>query len=1598
MVLGLLLRRACACLCVGAVGLVFGVAASTAAGAAVSAASFESAAVRESIKHELGQEPGPLGVSQGGSGGSAEPQAPAGGELVSSLSTAYSDTWQVPHEPLVSRIYASPVNFKGSDGAWHAIEDQLVPAALGGYENAANSFSLRFGMSLSTGVSLADGGSSVSFALQGAAEAMPTVSGSAASYREALPSTDFEYESNSTGVDETATLKDTGAPEALRFALSASAGLEARSESSGAVVLVDGHGQVAFRIPAALAYVQSEGPDVSHQLTSTLSKTASGWVWSVDTSAAWLRSALASGAVVVDPTVEVAGSQNCTIESDLPKSSSCTAESFEVGYHSEAPAHEHHGLLQFSLSSLPTDANILNAKLGLYLQSKSTSTTKPVGVYRVTKPWTTGATWETYDGTHAWTTAGGDYANPAENSDVSLNPSVGGSTGWAYWYPTKMVQKWANGTNAPEREGRTEGAENDGLIVKDETDNSINNVLTFSSIHATSHQPFLEVSYEQRAIGRESQYTYLDYPITTELSAGVNVASGNLALQNQDLNIRGVGESFSSARTYNSLDPDVRDYGYWNDSNFLELKEYSDGSMLFTDPSDAYFPFIKKSDGTYITPPGIKATFCTAGHAPCPTTLPSGVSYRLIYNQSQSHIDFTSFGWSVKQADRHGNVLTAGLTEGVGAITSWTDTEGRKITYSDAAEGYTEIKDVSGARHISYEYEGKGSGAQLIGVTDAAGHKTKYTYEFGLLSKITTPDGHVTHFYYASGKRIEYIVRTDNAEHTAGPTTQFTYYEVGQTGNPCGTTSKQRATVVADPDGFTEREEGKAKSEKSHTTTYCSNVLDQVEKVIDGDGHEAKSTFDPFGNTISTTAPARESGGSQGVTSLVYGAEGQNLGCEVQGTTSSSPCPGKAMAKGYATEAKYEDTTFKYQPSTTISERQKSTNLCYWSGSNACKEESTGETGAEGELKQQNLPLTGSKALKYAYNTNGTVSSSTDADGNKTSYEYDEKGNLKTITPPSGSGLGKTTITVDALSRPHIVTQCLKESGGTCTSSETSTLTYDNLDRVTEAVDTGPGATKTFKYTFDADGNLEKREDPTGTTKYTYDPLNRLTEESLPGSLKNAYTYDEANNLMSFTDSGGTSYYFYNALSQVYAMYEPGGNCGKEPSKCTEASYDNGGSLTKITYPSKATLNYTVDPTTGRPTVITAKNATGETLLSHTYTYLEGTNDTPLIYKDVYSQPGTATNTTEYEYNPLDRLEKAITTGTSPSYYKYVLDAAGNRTSQNVNTAKAEAGTETFYRYNPGNELECRMKTNEPCSKTSTSEISGYTYDGAGNETTITGYNDPASTTFAYNNLNQLKTLTPPSLTEEGATYLGSGQSELTGLGASTLQNSLLGVTKQTTGVGTSYYARTPQGLLVDERLPGSTSYNPVYDAQGDVVGLLSSTGALAQTVRYGPYGENTNAAGTVAYSSTNDPFLYQGGYHVSGGNAGSGNVPNNLYHYGARYYDPTTGRWTQQDPRAVDSYDFADGSPIDGIDPSGELLDTLLEYAGKYLHAGEHFIFSNTLARNARIGSVLKLVGKIFKVVSIANFADECANKLTGGGLEEQDPGSCNVLHLVIP
>jgi RHS repeat-associated protein len=1471
-----------------------------AAAASVGGASLESAGVRAALAKQL-QQPGPSIVSQGGSGGSGDAAVPTG-ELVPSLSSEFSDTWLSAKKGLVARVFAEPINYKSAAGEWHPIENALTSRALGGYENTANRFSLVLPEALSTGVTLTEAGRSVSFSLQGAVSSLPSVTGDTATYANVLAATDLSYVSESAGVQEIATLENSQAPDQLRYALSTSGGLSPQREADGSIALVDEQGNVWFTIPTPRAFVKGASPSTARALPTSIAAVASGWVLTVSTDEAWLREDLTSGAVLVDPSVEAA-SQACTLAAEAPTTSSCSSSTLQEG--EQTGALEHHALLKFPLTSIPTGAVVINAKLGLYVQSTSTTSAKAVGVYRVTKPWTTAATWDTYDGTHAWSTPGGDYANPEHNSDASINPSVGATTGWYYWYPDRMVQEWLNGINAPEGEGKTpEGYANEGLIVKDEIDGHTANLLTLASPSASSDTPYLEVSYEPRGFGVEPQYTQLSTALTDKMTMSINPASGNLRLANQDMNVAGTdGLNFSSLREFNNLDPEVHEYGRWSDSTHILGLEASNGDVEVWD-NGTVFPFEKQSNGTFITPPGIKAALCTAGQLHCPATLPAGTHWRLVFETpNEPYVDISDDAEPEEIANKYGDKLTATVNEeGV----SWTDTGGRAFKYADTwydDHSHTfvnELKDVAGSRKDTYTYgpETEGGGSQLRTYKDAVGNTTEYEYESYDLTKLTLPGNEVIKFKYNASNQLTELIKTDNAAHTKGPTTTLTYYEPGSAPTPC--TAKQKGTVIKDPDWKEKEKPG------IHEILYCSNVLDEVEQTVESDGNEkepfkegnkATSTYNPFGDEKTSTAASPGNSESGNEITRIFGMAGVNLECEITGTsTEASSCaPNKeALVTAYA----YHNGTAKFSTTHVRDPEGYGVTGCYNAENQEEKleeEEVCNNTGEPaGSLASEKDQRSEQNELKFTYEKDGNMATSTTADGQVTKYEYDSQGQLEKIKPPSP--LVEITIKNDADGRPEVIT-----TG----SVHKQTVTYSALDRVSKIVYSGTGAEKTVKYTYGPNGNITKRVDSTGTTTYTYDKLNRLTKEELPSGATNSYGYDEASNLTSFIDSGGTTEYRYNGNDEIESMVEPGAGT-------TKFGYNGDRALDEITYPSGVIEKYTLEGSTGRPETITVEhiNPAGPPVPTLSYNYKKSGTDTGLI-QSVEENPASHGPITQYKYEQLNRLTEAVTELNSESRYAYTLNGNGDITEQEVNTSGDTGGEKTYYGYNGANELVC-SKVGASCSEgTGTS----YSYDGAG-ELTASG-----STKFSYNAASELTNVSIPTGAEEAFSFAGTGQDDLVKAGSATLQNSLLGLTQETTSAGTSYFARLPNGLLIDERTP-SGDFNPVYDAQGDIIAFVNSSADAVRTIHYGPYGESKIEGGTA-------PFLfgYKGGYRIFKNSADESNDrPSGMYHFGQRVYEPATARWTQQDPldqvtgvTQSNRFSFAGDDPINRADPSGQ-------------------------------------------------------------------------------
>ncbi|MGH9121162.1 MAG: RHS repeat-associated core domain-containing protein, partial [Acidimicrobiales bacterium] len=89
------------------------------------------------------------------------------------------------------------------------------------------------------------------------------------------------------------------------------------------------------------------------------------------------------------------------------------------------------------------------------------------------------------------------------------------------------------------------------------------------------------------------------------------------------------------------------------------------------------------------------------------------------------------------------------------------------------------------------------------------------------------------------------------------------------------------------------------------------------------------------------------------------------------------------------------------------------------------------------------------------------------------------------------------------------------------------------------------------------------------------------------------------------------------------------------------------------------------------------------------------------------------------------------------------------------------------------------------------------------------------------------------------------------------------------------------------------------------MIGLATPSGMARAKYSYTPYG--TESARALNGTLPSNPYGFDGGYTDSTG----------LVHFGARYYDPATGSWTQPDASDA-NYVFCDDDPLNCRDTAG--------------------------------------------------------------------------------
>jgi RHS repeat-associated protein len=811
------------------------------------------------------------------------------------------------------------------------------------------------------------------------------------------------------------------------------------------------------------------------------------------------------------------------------------------------------------------------------------------------------------------------------------------------------------------------------------------------------------------------------------------------------------------------------------------------------------------------------------------------------------------------------------------------------IAYNSTTQTYTDAPGINASLVFN-------SGANTYTLTF---HNTGEQYIFGSNNRMATDKDR-------NGNSLSYAYSNPNHDMASitdsqGRVTTFTHNTAyGSNSFPSG-----QITSLTDPAGRTVQYTYGERGNPANSLTSVTDVMGKT-TMFDYSNNDLTTITDPNGNV---TAISYLTGDK--VSTITDATQ--------QGTILFAYTSGNTVVtdrNGHNTTY-YIDTTNPTNPDTIIKvtdahgHNQKTTydpNLDVTTYNDALNDQSIFSFDANNRLNSAQ-DANGS-ATSYTYPSSGTnlfyPLTQKDPQGHITSYAYDSNGNLTSATDNGSGGKGLhyvynangtiKSITQDVNSSFQNVTTLGYDSKGNLTSITPPTNNGSTLKPSTLTVD--PNTSRVNSVT---DGNNHQ-------TGYTYDNFDRITKISYAGGATTSYTYDTNGNLLTLQDNTGLTTFTYDALNRIRTKTLPGGTV-------ITTAYDKTGNLTSFNDGGGA-VSYHYD-SVNNMTVLTEPDGALTTYSSFNYSYLAGTTQTALLQSVDQLDPvsHSATHHRAYSYDSQNRLTVADVTkaGTETEKWSYAYDNAGNRT-QDILAIPGKPTVTNTYTYAPGNEL----LTKQLQGGASTS----YSYDGNGNLTGSTG-----GPSFTYNRKNQAT-----NIGSDSYTYSGADQQDRVQVNTDTFVYSGLGLSARTDASGTTHFVRCSCGLLNNERTPDGKKYYYLFDGLGTIVGMTDSSGKEVNGYVYDPFGK---IDAQKEQSGLNNPWKFAGGYLDSS---------TSLYKFGTRYYDPSLGRWTQQDPvggslgdlNSANRYTYANDDPVNVVDPSGRdcqgaVFNGLLQIVGTF-------------------------------------------------------------------
>ena len=678
------------------------------------------------------------------------------------------------------------------------------------------------------------------------------------------------------------------------------------------------------------------------------------------------------------------------------------------------------------------------------------------------------------------------------------------------------------------------------------------------------------------------------------------------------------------------------------------------------------------------------------------------------------------------------------------------------LTY-DLTGRLVQSQDTNG-NTISYNYNLFG---QLTSVADNSGHKLTFVYNLvGQLTQIHDETGTVFASYQYVGNEL--VSMTDRA----GQTTRYTYNLDGTLRSMTLPSSAGEAartlsfTYIQGPDGpmvasFTDAQGNVTRFNYNFNVTLFG-IQGGTTTVTDAAGNVTAYTF----NSQSEITDVRDAQGND----TVYGYD-QN-----QNLTSVMDANGSAIIRSNSTYYRNLRQSFGIV-------------------------DASGQGKLVSELTFADIAaLQAHFTTHYTYDSNGNLTSQTDATGSLTTYTYTSFNKLASTTSAEGNALVTSNDPLSLAKRQELgyvnpttgvadtVAQLTAAQKQAILALYTTTYTYDahqnltqmqapggdltrfaydsfgNLTQKTVYLDstnlTDPSKQETTQYFYDGFGNNIKTVDAQGaTTLATYDHFgNKLTQVDGNGGVT-TNQYDAENRLVSTTDPlGNTTFNFYDAVGNKIAVEDAAGHTityvynsdnlllsvidpsltNAAQTRTTQYTYDVMGNRTRTTDANGNTTTYTYDALNRMLTVTTptVTNASGAAVK-----YV-----TSYAYDGVGNRITTVDNngnTTNSIYN-ADNLLTSLTDA-SGNITQYAYDANLNQVSIVVGAQLAATARQLLkFDYDEKNRLISQTDA--------LGNVQHYAYDGANNRIAATDANGN-TTNFTYDRDNRLLTVTTPTVT-----------------------------------------------------------------------------------------------------------------------------------------------------------------------------------------------------------------------------------------------------------